>query len=164
MENPFEENQAGQAKRPTLLTVLCILTFIGSGFGALSDLRTFFTADAVADATAMQMEQSMDAMEQLGGSSFFSELMAASQEALPYLKPISGINCLLALLSLFGAICMFRLRKVGFYFYTGAQLLMLFVTPAFIGFGGTVMMTLAVGAVFTLLFIILYSLNLKYMK
>ena len=32
MENPFEEQQ-NQFQRPTFLLVLCILTFIGSGWG-----------------------------------------------------------------------------------------------------------------------------------
>jgi hypothetical protein len=32
------ENEAGNAKRPTFLTVLCILTFIGSGWGIISAL------------------------------------------------------------------------------------------------------------------------------
>lgn len=32
------DNAAGAAKRPTFLTVLCILTFIGSGWGLISNL------------------------------------------------------------------------------------------------------------------------------
>ena len=35
MENPFETEKA---VRPTFLTVLCILTFIGSGWGTVSNL------------------------------------------------------------------------------------------------------------------------------
>ena len=44
MENPFEEQQ-NQFQRPTFLLVLCILTFIGSGWGTLSNLFSVFTAD-----------------------------------------------------------------------------------------------------------------------
>ncbi|MFR5958710.1 MAG: hypothetical protein ACLUHA_03330, partial [Bacteroides stercoris] len=36
--------------------------------------------------------------------------------------------------SLLGAILMFQLRRIGFYFYTAAQILMLFVLPYFAGF------------------------------
>ena len=35
MENPFS---AERPVRPTFLTVLCILTFIGSGWGLISNL------------------------------------------------------------------------------------------------------------------------------
>ncbi|MDR1755915.1 MAG: hypothetical protein LBR65_03015 [Culturomica sp.] len=162
MENPFEEKE-NQVTRPTLLTVLCILTFIGSGWALLSNVTSYFTADAAAD---VMMEQ-MDQMEQLGeggGSSFLSGLLSSSQEMLPYLKPITGITSVLALLSLLGAILMFRLRKTGFYLYTGAQILMLFVAPVFVGFSGMVVWNTVMAAILTLLFIILYSLNLKYMK
>lgn len=41
MENPFEEQQ-NQFQRPTFLLVLCILTFIGSGWGTLSNLFSVF--------------------------------------------------------------------------------------------------------------------------
>ena len=43
MENPFEEQQ-NKLQRPTFLLVLCILTFIGSGWGTLSNLFSVFTA------------------------------------------------------------------------------------------------------------------------
>lgn len=160
MENPFQENET---KRPTLLTVLCILTFIGSGWAVISNLTSLFTADIAAE----QVEQSFEMMEQMeanGGNSFLSGLMNSSREVLPYLKPIAGINIVLALLSLFGAFLMFRLKKTGFYLYTGAQILMLFVTPAFTGFSGMILFSLVFAAVFAAVFIILYSLNLKYMK
>ena len=42
MENPFEEQQ-NKLQRPTFLLVLCILTFIGSGWGTLSNLFSVFT-------------------------------------------------------------------------------------------------------------------------
>ena len=36
-------SEAGKDERPVFLTVLCILTFIGSGYGILSSLTGFFT-------------------------------------------------------------------------------------------------------------------------
>ncbi len=56
MENPFEEQQ-NQFQRPTFLLVLCILTFIGSGWGTLSNLFSVFTA-GLTD-SSMQMEHSI---------------------------------------------------------------------------------------------------------
>lgn len=59
---------------------------------------------------------------------------------------------------------MFRLKRIGFYFYTAAQVLMLGITPIFIGFSLITITSLIFSAIFALLFIILYAVNLKYMK
>ena len=58
MENPFE-TQATRAKRPTFLTVLCILTFIGSGWGVLGSIFNFFTADVINGDLYMETYNSM---------------------------------------------------------------------------------------------------------
>ena len=42
----MEETTTKGMVRPTFLTVLCILTFIGSGFGILGALYNYGTADA----------------------------------------------------------------------------------------------------------------------
>jgi len=66
--------------------------------------------------------------------------------------------------SITGAILMFQLKRTGFYIYTTAQILLLFVTPAFIGFNLFVNMGLMFGSIFTVLFIALYAINLKKMN
>ena len=43
-------------KRPTFLTVICILTFIGSGYSAVKSVSTYFTA---ADAAAVKVSESI---------------------------------------------------------------------------------------------------------
>ena len=55
MENPFDEQQR-PIQRPTFLMVLCILTFIGSGWGVLSNLYSVFTSGFMDNAT-LHMEQ-----------------------------------------------------------------------------------------------------------
>lgn len=167
MENPFEEKQV---KRPTFLTVLCILTFIGSGWGVLSQLFTLATSGLVNQ--NVQMEQYSQAMDQLSdsgvSSSFLSGLLDSSQEVIQasmmYRTQIAICGLILSIISLIGAILMFRLKRIGFCFYTAAQVLMLLVTPIFIGFSWIAVTGLIFSAIFALLFIILYALNLKYMK
>lgn len=161
MENPFENNEE---KRPTFLTVLCILTFIGSGWGVLSPLFQLFFAH-VADMTA-QNDQLNDLMENMGDEtpSFISGMVTSSQAILAHARPIALCNLLLSLSSLGGAIMMFMLRRSGFYLYTAANVVALFVTPCFVGFTSFVMAGFAFSAVIALIFIILYAVNLRAMK
>ena len=166
MENPFETNQL---KRPTFLTVLCILTFIGSGWGVLSQLFSLLFTNLVdVSAQTEQLNTMMDNMESGAGTSFLSGILSSSQEVMQatmmHAKSIAVISLVLSLLSLCGAILMFSLRRIGFYIYTVAQLLLLFVVPYFAGFSMIVVMGMLFSAVFTVVFIILYALNLKAMR
>jgi len=76
----------------------------------------------------------------------FGEAMAA----LPVWKLI--LLVLLAATSLYGAITMWKLKKMSFYIYAGAQVVMLAIS-----FG-------ILGLIFTVLFIVLYYLNMKHMS
>ena len=71
---------------------------------------------------------------------------------------------ILSIVSLTGAILMFRLKRIGFCFYTAAQVLMLVVTPLFIGFSWVAMAGVIFSGILALIFIIMYALNLKYMR
>ena len=166
MENPFETNQL---KRPTFLTVLCILTFIGRGWGVLSQLFSLLFTNLVdVSAQTEQLNTMMDNMESGAGTSFLSGILSSSQEVMQatmmHAKSIAVISLVLSLLSLCGAILMFSLRRIGFYIYTVAQLLLLFVVPYFAGFSMIVVMGMLFSALFTVVFIILYALNLKAMR
>jgi hypothetical protein len=156
-------------KRPTFLTVLCILTFIGSGWGVLSQLFSLLFTNLVdVSAQTEQLNTMMDNMESGAGTSFLSGILSSSQEVMQatmmHAKSIAVISLVLSLLSLCGAILMFSLRRIGFYIYTVAQLLLLFVVPYFAGFSMIVVMGMLFSALFTVVFIILYALNLKAMR
>ena len=167
MENPFEEQQ-NQFQRPTFLLVLCILTFIGSGWGTLSNLFSVFTAGLTNSSMQMEHYSSMlNGMDQGAGSAMLSDIlsstMASLQATFVHAKEIAVINLVLSVISLLGAILMFQLRRIGFYFYT-AQILMLFVLPYFAGFNFMVLAGMLFSAIFAVIFIVMYALNLKYMR
>jgi hypothetical protein len=132
------QQAAPTQERPTFLTVLCILSFIGSGLSSLLFLIAVIAAGAIMDFMA-----SLPGMSELstGGSGFFL------------------VSFLLALGSLFGAILMWNLKKIGFYLYAAANIVAIFVPLMFttgdIGW---------LGLVITVVFIILYGLNFKYME
>ena len=63
MENLDEVNVQSKA-RPTFLTVLCILTFVGAGIGFLGAVYGLATIQS----TIAQLEQSRDSLSELGTS------------------------------------------------------------------------------------------------
>lgn len=146
-ENTTEQYPVTQfsEKRPTVLTILCIFTFIGSGMSAIS---SFFVALAY-DMIPMAIKESpfpdtetLIEMIKLAGAGFFA---------------IMGV---LYLLSLAGALLMFKLRKTGFHFYTLSQLVMLILPSIMIsGFVLPVSNMLLTGS-----FILAYGVNIKIMR
>lgn len=126
------ENENVPTSRPGMLTALCILTFIGSGLNLLFSLLLLVLSGTISALLA-----------DIPG---FGEAMAA----LPVWKLI--LLVLLAATSLYGAITMWKLKKMGFYIYAGAQVVMLAIS-----FG-------ILGLIFTVLFIVLYYLNMKHMS
>lgn len=132
------EQKPQQEGRPTFLTVLCILTFIGSGLSALGQLIGLVAAEALTS-----LFSSIPGMEDMGGlgSGFLA------------------IVLVLSLASLYGAIMMWQLKKMGFYLYSGANVIALIVPIIMASAEFPVR-----GLVFTALFIILYGLNLKHLK
>ncbi len=108
-------------KKPQLLKVLLILTFIGSGLTMFSNLFLFGFFDQIKALLATQ------------GSSY--SFMGTTMDLTPFFAISSSfylIQGLLSGLSLTGAVFMWDQRKVGFHFYTLAQILLLIVPKLFI--------------------------------
>lgn len=167
MENPFEE-QPNKIQRPTFLLVLCILTFIGSGWSVLSNLFSLFTADMTNSTVQMEQYSNMlGDMENGSASAFMSGFLNSSMEVLQvtaaHAHEIAIMQLVLGLISLIGAVLMFQLRRSGFYLYVSAQILALFVLPYFAGFSTLVVIGLLWSALISAIFIVLYALNLKFM-
>lgn len=145
MGNPFEEENQ-QNKRPAFLTVLCILTFIGAGFSILSELFVLFLPSSF-------MEGMQGQFADMLGEGKAEEMVAS----FALQKTLAPYELLLSILSLAGAILMFRTKRMGFYLYTLAQVVLV-VLPGLMGVS-------VVGTAFwAILFIVLYAVNLKSMK
>ncbi|HMC98131.1 MAG TPA: hypothetical protein VKG92_10775 [Flavobacteriales bacterium] len=155
----------GAPKRPQFLTVLCILSFIGCGIGLVSGVMGYFSNKALAssglqeamtNAGGEMAEASAEmgqAMDMLGGMGLDFGKMATS----------SLIVGLLNIVVLLGVLMMWKLKKTGYYIYTLGQVASVATPFLVIGsLAGGLMATL--GAIFPILFIILYGLNLKHMS
>lgn len=95
-------------KRPDLLTVLCILTFVGSGLAAFSNLFIFLSFEEV-KSIANDYFTDLPGFEVIfsGGKKFFM------------------IGFILYTFSIYGALQMWKLRKIGLHFYIAAQIFIL---------------------------------------
>jgi hypothetical protein len=134
-----------KSSRTTMLTVLCILTFIGSGMNVFSGLVI---------------------------AGFYDVFVEVAQEFAKKFN-IPGIDLLLETKPLFflvtaifyagsiaGAVLMFQLRKIGFHIYTIFQILLILAPMYFMHLAGPGLPEL----LFSGLFVSLYSMNLKYMS
>lgn len=156
-------------KRPTFITVLCILSLIGSGgFGLIQSAYQYVTFDKTYPDQVAKMTEAIETLEDAGMDSGF--IYESAQNGLYALEKTSenlgmmtSANILFALLSLLGVFMMFKLKKNGFYLYSATNLFWMLVPIYFIGFEMG-MMSLAMGAGITILFIILYAVNLKHME
>ncbi|HKL33793.1 MAG TPA: hypothetical protein VJ919_14735 [Tangfeifania sp.] len=125
--------------RPALLSALCILTFIGSGVAFLG----YFAASLFFDQTKEIIVEysSMHSAEGLSPL-YFTALMA------------------LYALSLTGAIRMWKLHRDGLFLYIIAQLIIMFLPVIFIDWSAFS----TTNAIFTTVFIIGYSINIRHLK
>ncbi|MFU8842392.1 MAG: hypothetical protein ACNA7V_01145 [Bacteroidales bacterium] len=132
-----------RAERPELLKILCILSFIGSGLSAVSNLVIWLTFNQL-DLVIEDMITNFPELETIlsGGKGFF----------------ISGF--VLYSISLFGVLQMWKLKKIGFHYYTGAQIFILLLPVITIESFQVPILSI----ILTLAFILAYSSQLKFMR
>ncbi len=138
----YQDGSQKTNKRPELLTVICILTFIGSGLAAFSNLIISLNYDSLIEIVQNE-ELTLPVVD------FFLMLKVE----------FFIISFIFYSASLFGSIQMWKLKKIGFHIYTVAQIVLLIIPSIF--FPSLEFPFL--GLLITVLFIVLYAKNLKYM-
>ena len=134
-----------QEKRPTLLIVLCILTFIGSGLNAFSNLMVFIFYDA-----SMKFAAEMVKALKISGMDIFLSTKPAYFAA----------TSLISVVAVAGAILMWQARKLGFHIYTISQILVILAPMYFFRLPGPDLFSVLLSGIFVLL----YSTCLKKMR
>lgn len=135
---------AGDKKpeRPVLLTVLLILTFLGSGMGAISYLFVSMSHDEV-----------MRILKEVYSDFPGIELILSAKES------YFTIGFFLSAISFMGAVMMWKLKKAGFHFYTAAQIFMIILPLVTIPGYQFSLLSVVVPAAF----ILAYGTNLRLM-
>lgn len=160
--------------RPTFLTVLCILTFIGSGWSIISNISGYLNADVSSsfvqetlDSTKKEVDQELKESDSKAGAELADKMLSGVSEVMnpKNIKKNALYSLLASALTLIGAVLMFRLNKTGFWVYVAGTVvgvaapMMIFGSSNLISLG-----ILAFSGFIGILFVVLYSLNLKYME
>ena len=156
-------------KRPTMLTILCILSLLFNLFALWGGYQTGFT-----DAPTRDLEEARTKMDELveqvgeeaaGGFSTFAESTIGMHEhRVENAKALGYRGILLALLNLSAVWLMWSLKKVGFWVYLVASVAGLVPDALWLGGGPAAVLALSMMSVITLVFVILYAVNLKHMR
>ena len=158
------------AKRPTFLTVLCILTWVVATYYVLTVPFSYFFSSAVDQSTFQTMMNeamsSMDEQDPAAAEMVEGFMSAASETVSKQLENAGWIaltEMITALLSAFGAFLMWKLRKTGFWIYMMAKIIGLLSIALFLGVNMLTVMAMSFVFFIGLIFVIMYAVNLKYM-
>lgn len=141
-ETGSSDQETKNTVRPPLLTMLCLLSFIGSGMMLFSFMMLGLFYDTFVT-TAQENYKDLPGLDIILGTPPWAFTLTALGYAL----------------SLTGAMYMWRLRKTGFHIYTLAQFFLLFITsfiiyPGNISFGDLLL---------SLMFVLMYASHLRIM-
>lgn len=155
-------NPNGQPVLPSTLNVLTILTFIGCGIGILFVLLTpminKFFLGFMDKAKSSGRELTVKELSDIEKTKSLMELSQAN------LVPLMAVGLVSMGLCLAGAIMMRKLKKDGFWIYTGGELLPLIANFIILGmaqFTGVVAVVLGIGL--PVLFVLLYANQRKHL-
>ena len=155
-------NTDGKPTLPSGINVLTILTFIGCGLGLLFVLLTpvmnKFFLSFMEKAQTSGRELTAKELGDIEKGKAVIELTQAN------MMPLMAIGVVSIALCLAGAIMMRKLKKDGFWIYTGGELLPVignFIILGVAQFTGVVSVVLGVGV--PVLFVILYAMQKKYL-
>lgn len=161
----MSESSTGASARPTFLTVLCILSFIAGGWTLISGAIGLMNAPDPVEVQA-QMDEALDELEGMDDSpigGMMQNVAGEAAKAAQHARPLNMASIALALVSLFGVWQMWNLKKMGFWIYVLAGIAGILAPMFIMGGGMLALMGAGIGGFFTLLFIVLYALNLKHM-
>lgn len=148
--------------RSQFLTLLCILTFLSCAWGLVDAVVSFTQTDAVSESIRDNRSKSITDQEKTTKKYFedrTTDDVPDSSDPVQ-IRSLAVAQFLYALVTLIGAILMFRLRRIGFWVYVGGVVIGL-VLPVFLaGFGA---INTSFGVFFSLLFVIMYWNTLKKM-
>lgn len=147
--------------RSQFLTLLCVLTFLSCGWGLFDATVSFLETRAVSETVYAKPHYTPDEQKKLP-KRYFEDRAASGDQPMPndpdVVQLLAVAQFIYSLLTLFGAILMFRLRRIGFWIYVGGVAVGIILPVALVGFGA---LNTSFGVFFSIIFAGLYWLNLK---
>ena len=159
-----------QKKRPVFLKVLCILTYISTGYGILQGITQFLTgkmSDEEVEVASVQLSKSIGEMRDAGLDSFvhiFEQFQGLIHDSQEHFILVVMLSIATPVLGLLGALQMWQGKKLGFHLYIIYTLLSiggiyLYATPA-----NVPSLLITIGLIFGGAFVFMYSRNLHWLK
>jgi hypothetical protein len=158
-ENWLEEPK----KLPSMLNVLTILTFIANGLGFISAFYSYFSAASNYD-KVVQAQDKMDQMPDFVKNMMGPDPVGNARRMLDNRLPIMLLTLVGSALCFYGAWQMRKLKKTGFTIYIVGDVVPFISLFLFIGASTLAGFTGIFSLIITVVFVILYATQLKYMK
>jgi hypothetical protein len=152
-----------EARLPTMLNVLTILTFIDNAFGFAFSFIIFALAPLTYQA-AVRNQGRFDQLPFFVQAILGSDHVERARMAMENRLPILLFFLLAVSFRFFGALQMRHLKKRGFYLYILGNLLPGIAVLALMKVDPVTGIAAVVSYTFALIFVILYATQLKYMK
>ena len=159
-----------QEKRPKFLLVLCILTFISTGFEFLSNLIRLISGPLNKEQMLVQLvdfQEEINNMREIGADSFVDSM----QTSIRMFKQVNDnhyvavcVSIVVCVLGAYAAFQMFKGHRLGFHLYIIYSILSFVSIYAYVSIGNVPTNYILFGSAISLVFILLYSRNLKWMK
>ncbi|MEP7145139.1 MAG: hypothetical protein ABI707_19790 [Ferruginibacter sp.] len=150
--------------RPLFLTILCVITFIGSIAGIIINSRGYINADA--EVENITSGKSRSALKNLfsPGNKSSEELVRIGNLNVENYKKFSIGSIASSILCLVGTILIFKLKRTGFYSFTLGTFFNLITHFLLFGDNFGAMGFSIIAALAGFVFVILFGMNLKYME
>ena len=166
----MEELQQLEEKRPTFLTVLCILTFINVGMNSLMLLFQLVSGptseeDLLAD--RVELARATSQLEDAGMDGFvgvMDQIMAMTAEIQENFYLAMIVALVTYLIGLLGALKMWQGQKIGFHLYIIYSLLAVGGVYLYISPQNIPSISIIFGLILSGAFVFMYSRNLSWLK
>jgi hypothetical protein len=166
MSNVTDPFELEPRKRPVFLLVLCILTFVYSGFSVCSNIYSYVTAGAAAIDMQKSKKQINEGMKQDGAPKEIANFVGDMADLMTEknIKNLALGSFTAALLCLIGALLMFQLNKKGFAFYVAGTVVGIVVPILVMSSNLFAIIGTVVAGIVGAAFCVMYGVNLKAMK
>jgi hypothetical protein len=164
IQSSSSASSGSNGARNTFLTVICILSFIGSGWGIIKAIGNYIKADTIAAIASDAIKNREEIMDQHPDApGFIKRIMNSLTDNMSAdnLRKNSIADLIGNLLTLLGAILMWNLNKLGFYIYTAGIVVLLIIPVLIFKYVGVFSATFT--GFIGVIFIVMYGVNLKYM-
>jgi hypothetical protein len=165
-----EHEKEPSQKRPVLLTVLAVLSFIVIGYGFLGLLTSMLGGQPSPEEIDKGYQQIIQSVSDLrdqnavGLADFFEQLANMIVYEQHHFFPVMLLNAVTIITGFIGVLFMLRGRRLGFHFYIIYNLLSIGGVYLIVPFNLVPNILLITSVFLSGLFVFLYSLNLKWMS